>query len=647
PDPHVSLLETYAWQMSRGGAGSIFSATGQFREFFDQWWQTDPTLVLGGLGAAVLTVLLFRFIPVAGAVALLALTYLAFLARGGVVLYYYIIPVLALLALVAGLLQGYVARLLGKLWAPLGRLAAVLILVLAGVRTDAAAQASSVDFTERPTEAQDAAAQWMIHNLPHDSIILMDSYAWVELRDPATTGGQPFSAAHYYWPGVSDPSLSEGVLHNDWRTIDYLAMSPSVEADIANRQLPILPDALDNSDEIQTFYSDNWSVRILRVRKLHEQVASTDPFLMNTWTTFKTQYVHDGEVVSPGGRTATSESQANSLLRAVYADDRPAFDQIWSWTQTNLQVRQSDSLLAHQWGPQPDGSLGVMDAQSAAGADEDTALALLFAARRWNDSTYQANALAIINDLWTSETAVVGGQRVLLGAPWSPGSDSSEQSNPVVNTSYLAPYAYRIFQQVDPDHSWLDLVDSSYDILGRIRASSQFGGSAGVVPNWIALDPNTGELKPADALGPGWSLFDYESSQVPWRLGLDWLWFKDNRATDALAGITLPYRQLSSDNFLLAAYMADGQPAADYEATSMYAATLPGVLISQDRNLAETVFADKVLRDYHVDGGTAYFGNPDDLNDQTWSWFATALMDGGMANLWSGDSALQWDEVLP
>ena len=31
---------------------------------------------------------------------------------------------------------------------------------------------------------------------------------------------------------------------------------------------------------------------------------------------------------------------------------------------------------------------------------------------------------------------------------------------------------------------------------------------------------------------------------------------------------------------------------------------------------------------------------------KNWSWFATALFDGGMANLWAGESVVKWDEVL-
>jgi len=132
-----------------------------------------------------------------------------------------------------------------------------------------------------------------------------------------------------------------------------------------------------------------------------------------------------------------------------------------------------------------------------------------------------------------------------------------------------------------------------------------------------------------------------------WNLALDWLWFSDDRAKEATQGISLPNQRLSSKQPLLAAYTVDGQPAADYEATSRYATALAGVLVGNDRNLALSVFATKVMRAYQNNGTDRYWGDLDDFYDQNWSWFATALVDGGMANLWTGQEVVNWDQALP
>src|SRR5919201_3389613 len=164
---------------------------------------------------------------------------------------------------------------------------------------------------------------------------------------------------------------------------------------------------------------------------------------------------------------------------------------------------------------------------------------------------------------------------------------------------------------------------------------------------WLALDPTTGELQSADALGPNWSHFSYDASRLPWRLALDWLWFQDERSQEALVGLDLPRREVEGSDRLLAAYKVDGTPAVEYEALSMYAGTLGGLLVGQDRGLAHRIFAERIVHSYHNEAGLAYWGYITTYYDQNWAWFATALMDGGMANLWAGETALNWDKVLP
>src|SRR5262249_1239377 len=157
------------------------------------------------------------------------------------------------------------------------------------------------------------------------------------------------------------------------------------------------------------------------------------------------------------------------------------------------------------------------------------------------------------------------------------------------------PYAYRIFADVDPQHDWMGLVDSSYDVLSQIRSSADLGGSAGVVPNWVAVDRQSGELSPADMMGDPATQFSFDASRLPWQLALDWLWFKDDRAKQAIQGVSLPERDLAANGQLSAVYHLDGTPAANYEAMSMYGGTLAGLLFADDQSLVQKTFATKIL----------------------------------------------------
>jgi endoglucanase len=285
----------------------------------------------------------------------------------------------------------------------------------------------------------------------------------------------------------------------------------------------------------------------------------------------------------------------------------------------------------------------VLDAETSTAADQDAALALLFAAQRWGVAEYQQDALKIADGIWDRDTALVGGGRVVLAGSWAAQADPNQ---PVVNPSYLAPYIYRIFAQADPDHPWLDVVDSSYAILANIQASSELGGSAGLVPNWISVDPHSGALLPAASIEPPARQFTAQAGQVPWRLALDWLWFAEPRAKVALQGVSFPWRTLERDGRLSASYELDGRPATQAESISMYAPILGGLVVSGSPEAAYRLFTDKVLRPYVDPSADQYRADPNNAQDAAWAWFASALFDGGLTNLVAGDQTLDLHAAL-
>src|SRR5262249_4700483 len=288
-----------------------------------------------------------------------------------------------------------------------------------------------------------------------------------DLRDPRFTNGQPFTKIHFYWPAALDPEIRDGLLNNDWHNIDYLVLSLTALADIHGGSVPLVAEALKHSDLVRSFSADNWLMNIYRVRHLKELTATQNPMLTKTWASYKTRFISNGRVIEHD-QTAqtTSEGQAYAMLQAVYMDDRDTFDALWQWTYINL--RRADGLLSWQYGKREDGTPGVRDVNSATDADQDAALALLFAAHRWNEPSYQQAAQHLIASIWQHETAEVKGRRVVVAGNWA-----AAMSQPVVNPSYFAPYAYRIFAEVDPEHNWKALVGSTYDILAQVSGNTQ------------------------------------------------------------------------------------------------------------------------------------------------------------------------------
>lgn len=644
---HVSLLGTLAEQAARGRDGGLLESGSQFWITALAWAVQEPLLIVGGTSAAILSVAMFRWRREAAIFGLMTLSMWLFIGRGGVVLPFYAVPLLPLLAinlvtvLDAGrrLLRsivGYVVRrpAIPERGALVATAAVMVALVLPGYVNGAGGFERDPLILWRGAEAsaQREALDWVKANLPADAAIVIDRYLWTDLQAPPAGEAQRYALAHDYRKVDSDPYIRENVFIEDWRNFDYLVYSGQLVHDVQADDLTFVGTILEHSTRIATFDSGGWPVYVNRVDKQNVVSAGSDGLLLTMWDDYVARFIDDGRVGDPQrlGET-TSEGQAYAMLRSVYMNDQATFDQVWGWTQQHLQVRADDSLLAWLWGSDDGGS--VLDASPAADADEDAALALLFAAQQWDDATYREDAQAILDSIWAQLTQRIAGQRMLIASDWAAGDQ------PVVNPSYLAPYAYRIFAEADPAHRWTELIDSSYALFAALATSQATGGPAGLVPNWVVVDAKTGVPRPATGRVRSADEFSFDASRVAFRLALDWMWFGEPRALAALEAMDLPAAELAESGRLLAAYDLHGRPTVDYEAGTMYAGAIP-LLLLEDRALATRILTEKVIgpalaRD-SLDHSSYYA--------QNWAWFATALVDGGMANLWAGETTASWRE---
>lgn len=208
-----------------------------------------------------------------------------------------------------------------------------------------------------------------------------------------------------------------------------------------------------------------------------------------------------------------SESSSYALLRAIWMKDKKTFDKVWAWTKKNLQHSEMDyvyywkdvnhpdngwktfkqlgierdHLFAWRWVPtiaerhrkgiREDGviyyrwqwptkennpNIPWRDGFDAASdADMDIAFSLIMADALWGSKKgdkyfdYATNAKAILKDLWDKETFVHLDKRYMAG-----GNNIND-----IEPGYLSPFSFRVFDDFDPDHNWMDLVDSSYYIF--------------------------------------------------------------------------------------------------------------------------------------------------------------------------------------
>ena len=325
----------------------------------------------------------------------------------------------------------------------------------------------------------------------------------------------------------------------------------------------------------------------------------------------------------------TSEGQSYTLLRAVWQGDKLTFDGAWQWTKDNLS-RADDRLLSWLFGQRTDGSYGVLNAQgganAASDADTDIALALVFAYARWQDLRYLGDARVIVRDIWRKEVVTIGGVPYLLA-----NSVEKESASPtaLINASYLAPYAYRIFAVIDPEHPWEDLVDSSYVLAGQVLDASLGGAdSAGLPPDWVHIHKQTGVLTAAEA--PLTTDFGYDALRMPWRFALDYQWSGDPRAKDLLAKMAFLSRTWQENGELAGTYAHDGSIIDPAETPAMYGGSI-GYFLVADPLLAKSVYEQKLQYLYDPDKNTwrqilSYY-------DDNWAWFGIGLYHHLLPNL--------------
>lgn len=363
-------------------------------------------------------------------------------------------------------------------------------------------------------------------------------------------------------------------------------------------------------------------------------VFSNREMLAALWNSYKKEYFEPGTsrvLDKQRNNLTTSEGQSYAMLRAVWMDDKPAFDESWRWTRDNLK-RPNDRLFAWAFGQRPDGSYGILPdggENTASDADVDIALALLFAYSRWQDRAYLEQALGIIDDIWRVEVVTIGGKPYLAANSKEKGLESP---GVLLNPSYFAPYAYRIFAQAGSERDWNGLVDTSYEVLERsMELPLDKETSAGLPPDWVVIDRRTGELRAPSGDPALTTNYSYDALRVPFRLAIDHAWFRDERAKAALDKMGFLLREWERKGRLGASYTHDGRVAEDAESVAMYGGSAGLFLVSGGSDASKSFYDSKLLPLYDPD--VQSWKRPLGYYDSNMAWFGLALYSGSLDNL--------------
>lgn len=273
-EPHVSMLQTFSAQASRGGQ------QGSFGQQWQTWTNADFFIMLGGIGSMVANFFFYRKKAWALLIALMPLFYLLFLGRGGVTFAYYIIVALPLFALNISLFadiaitklisdtqsQSYDFSFGSKPHFPnVVALATLLALLMLGIYF---APLNHTNFTADEVTPEVQAMQWMANNAPRSSMVVASHYFWLDMRAPGGLGdsyGAPFQNVQMYWNVATDTAILNGVLHNDWNNIDYVMEDSDMALDVRNNNMAIIADAIHHASVVVYFQNTQFWVKIYKV----------------------------------------------------------------------------------------------------------------------------------------------------------------------------------------------------------------------------------------------------------------------------------------------------------------------------------------------------------------------------------------------
>jgi 4-amino-4-deoxy-L-arabinose transferase-like glycosyltransferase len=264
--PHVSLIGGVLFHQSRASDHGIFEPGSLFWRAFGEWWRLDPALVVGTLCAVLAPLFLAKWHRGLIGLGAMLLAFVAFLGRGGVVFEFWLLAVVPLVAIIVALTIDHV-RLHLREALPRPRLAqwpaaaaatvAVALVATVVLQHDAYAHSYERAFLRDETAAQVDGIAWIQQNLERDAFIVIDTYAYVDLRE--------FEDAHSFWKVDLDPAIRDEVLGGDWRNIDYVALTPVMAAAAGNGGLPVVSDAIEHSEAIVRIEHDGTWVEVRRV----------------------------------------------------------------------------------------------------------------------------------------------------------------------------------------------------------------------------------------------------------------------------------------------------------------------------------------------------------------------------------------------
>lgn len=372
-----------------------------------------------------------------------------------------------------------------------------------------------------------------------------------------------------------------------------------------------------------------------------------DALLKSTWEGYKTRFIFCGAdcggnlglVHDPAaGYTAVSEGVGYGMLMAVLMDDQAAFNMIFDAANT---VLWQDFFGLYHW--RADRSGNVIGQGSATDADQDIALALIFAQQRVWDSQWQQHPAVPYGDRAHKIIGALYQHEVRDGRYLIPGNQWDVDQGEITSPSYFAPAWYRIFDAFQGTDRWGPVIDQVYDTLAATE-----GAVRGLAPDWSQTD-GAPAYPWCDANGRPrqdcrYEMY-YDGIRTPWRIGMDCLWFDELRACSFVnSGMhflqnTVGRGDPNSAAILARMYDMQGNPIVDVQDGAMLGMWLAASAAS-DNQLMFRALSDRMSGPYATFAlSNGFWGDSSDAGrtyyQQSLAWIGAAVASGRFENLYN------------
>ncbi len=351
----------------------------------------------------------------------------------------------------------------------------------------------------------------------------------------------------------------------------------------------ILPSILVNAAATTTFpydskYSYGYSL-------LADNQSSADQLLKTEWESWKSAHITSNgargfkRVQRDAGSNydTVSEGLGYGMLLAVYFNEQQLFNDLYGYVKSYFN---SNGLMS--WHIDANGNIIGNDGIGAAtDADEDIAVSLVFAHKKWGAGSsvnYESEAKSYISKIY-NHMVEKGTYIIKNGDTWG-GTNC-------VNPSYFSPAWYRIYADFTGNSEWIKVADKCYEIIDKAKNQN-----TGLVPDWCTA--NGGQ-----ANGQGYN-FLYDAIRYQWRAAIDYSWYGTAKAKTNCDQISNFFKKIGITN-IKDGYTISGNQVSSYHAATFVACGAAAAMTGDDSAYAKSAYNECVkVKDQ---GSYVYFGN--------------------------------------